>query len=220
MLELEKCVTELAKREELKLVIITGDADIFVAGGDIKDLASITDREAAESMSRQMNDVLLCLEQLDCITVAAINGNAIGGGCELALACDLRVMSETAHLHFKQVFMGVTPGWGGGQRLARLVGAGKAAYLYGLGVSLSANEALQHGVVDFVEADVKVRIEELRQSTRIVPPQALRSTKHAIRQGALLEPADAYSLERSLFAKSWISVEHETAVQKFLNRKK
>ena len=112
--------------------------------------------------------------------------------------------------------MGVTPGWGGGQRLSRLIGPGKAAYFYGLGISVSAAEALRHGIVDFVEADIDNRIDELGQIAATVPPQALRLTKRAIREGKSLELSEAYSVERSLFAESWVSDEHNRAVERFL----
>ena len=220
MQELGDCISSFAEREDLKLLVLTGAGDIFVAGGDIRDLDSLKDGPAVEAMSLRMNEVLLAIEQLDCVTVAAINGDAIGGGCELALACDVRFLKDTASLHFKQVFMGVTPGWGGGQRLSRLIGPGKAAYLYGLGVSVSAAEALSHGIVDFVVADIGHRIEELRHIATTVPPQALRLTKRAIREGKSLELSEAYSLERSLFVESWVSDEHKRAVDRFLVRKK
>ncbi|MEE2902941.1 MAG: enoyl-CoA hydratase/isomerase family protein [Myxococcota bacterium] len=220
MQELGDCISALTEREDLRLFVLTGADDIFVAGGDIKDLDTLDDGPAAEAMSQRMNEVLSAIEQLDCVTVAAINGDAIGGGCELALACDVRLVKDTASLHFKQVLMGVTPGWGGGQRLSRLIGPGKAAYLYGLGLSVSAAEALRLGIVDFVESDIGHRIAELRQIAANVPPQALRLTKRAIREGKSLELAEAYSVERSLFAESWVSDEHKRAVERFLARKK
>ena len=220
MQELGDCVAALTEREELRLFVLTGAGDIFVAGGDIKDLDTLDDSPAAEAMSRGMNEILSAIEQLDCVTVAAINGDAIGGGCELALACDVRLLKDTASLHFKQFFMGVTPGWGGGQRLSRLIGPGKAAYFYGLGISVSAADALRHGIVDFVEADIDNRIDELGQIAATVPPQALRLTKRAIREGKSLELSEAYSVERSLFAESWVSDEHNRAVERFLARKK
>ena len=118
--QFETMIDDLAKRDDLVLLGIRGANDVFIAGGDIKDLASIKDAESAAKMSRQMNEILVRLGQLDCLSVAAINGDAYGGGCELALACDVRVISNLAKLYFKQAEMGLTPGWGGGVRLARV----------------------------------------------------------------------------------------------------
>jgi enoyl-CoA hydratase len=219
MNQLEDIVSQLELRPDLVLLGLRGAGDVFVSGGDIKDLAKIKSAEEASAMSSQMNDVLLRLARLSCLTVAVINGNAYGGGCEIALACDVRIMNAKAQLFFKQVAMGLTPGWGGGQRLAKLIGCGRATMLYATVAQLNAAEALALGVVDLVADDSIKHLEQWAEAMKAASPTAIHNTKRAIFDGDKLGPSAAFSLESHLFAEAWASEPHLEAVQAFLNRK-
>src|SRR5262249_35127546 len=118
--------------------------------GDLKDFERITTHEAAAAMSRRMQLITARLHALPALVVAAINGDCLGGGCEVALACDIRIVSETAHFGFKQVNLGITPAWGGRRRLVRLVGRARALTLLLTGELIDATEALRIGLADRV----------------------------------------------------------------------
>jgi len=217
--ELDQALAALEGRSDLVLLGLTGAGNSFVAGGDIRDLAAIKSAEEATLMSVRMNEVLKRLKQLSCLTVAAINGDAHGGGCEIALACDVRIMSEDAQLHFKQVAMGLTPGWGGGQRLARLIGRGRATSLYATAASLNAERALAWGIVDYLAKDVISEVGQWADRMQNFSSLAIRNTKKAIFSDCALGSELGFERERTLFAESWDSEAHFAAVDHFLNRK-
>ena len=139
--ELEEVFDELAGLQEVGAVIITGGGEkAFIAGADIKMLSEKGPEEAAD-MSASTQRVLLKIERFDRVVIAAVNGLALGGGCEVAMACDMRVMDESAIIGLPEVTLGVLPGAGGTQRLARLVGIGKAKELILTGDPVKADEA-------------------------------------------------------------------------------
>jgi len=219
MVQLKETILKLKLREDLVLLGIRGAGDIFIAGGDIKDLALIKDASSAEQMSSEMNGVLIALGELDCLSVAVINGDAYGGGCELALACDVRILQSGSRLFFKQAAMGLTPGWGGGQRLARLLGPGKATMYYATGAVVESAEALSSGLVDFVDENVTERIEAWAKRMEKYSPMAIRYTKRAIREGQTKSTAEAFEAETRLFGECWASEPHHQAVAAFLKRR-
>ena len=121
--ELDRVLTWLETKAQVKAVVITGAGDrVFVSGGDLKDFERIETHDAAAAMSRRMQDLMARLEALPIPVIGAINGDYLGGGCEVALAADLRIISATAHFGFKQVTLGITPAWGGLPRLVQLIG--------------------------------------------------------------------------------------------------
>ena len=159
---------ELAEADfEVRALIITGKGRAFVAGADISNMQKLNDPFSGREASLSGQDVMNTLAALPFPTIAAINGFALGGGLELALAADLRVASTEAKLGLPEVSLGLLPGYGGTQRLARLVGMGRALDLIYTGRHVKAEEALQLGIVNRVSEDAL----ETRQGTRRANPQ-------------------------------------------------
>jgi enoyl-CoA hydratase len=149
-----------------------------------------------------------------------MNGAARGGGAEISLACDLRVMAEDADMGLVQVTLGLSPGWGAGQRLLRLVGYSLALEWLVTGKILSAQEALRFGLANRVAPPGKALETslELARAISTQPRQAVQAIKHLLRAGQFLTPAAAAAHEQSLFPSLWASQEHQEAVARFLNR--
>jgi len=183
--ELDHCFDELAKADDVLCVIITGAGDkSFVAGADIKELNTdtvITGKERA--LRGQM--IYSKIENLPKPVIAAINGFALGGGCELALACDIRLASDKAKLGQPEVNLGIIPGYGGTQRLARLVGPGMAKKMIFTGDFVRADEALRIGLVDAIYPSEQLMEEAMKLAGKICTkgPLAVRYAKQAINLG-------------------------------------
>ena len=185
-------VTELTAQLErvgedrtLTAVVITGAGDrAFCAGADLKERRSMSEQEVRDFLS-QLRAGLRAIENSDRIFIAAINGFALGGGTELALACDLRVAAPTARLGLTEVSLGIIPGGGGTQRLARLIGPGRAKDLVLTGRQLSAEEAYAIGLINRMAERRNVRDEALTLANAIAKnaPIALAAAKHAIDLG-------------------------------------
>lgn len=220
MAALGEIVIELENDRDLACAIVCGAGDHFIAGGDLKDFTALSNSDEGRRMSRWMQSVLSRWAMLPFVTIAAIDGDAYGGGCEVALACDLRVIASHAKLHFKQVAMGLTPGWGGGQRLARCVGASRALLIYATAASVGASEALSMGLVDVVAADRSALAEArlLAGDVASKPRLAVRNTKRAIGRGLEMPLEEAIAFEAEMFAETWGSPDHRAAVEAFLRR--
>jgi len=150
MEELHSAIQACYKREDVKGIIITGEGDkSFVAGADIKEIAAIPHEKAFE-FSKKGQDLFKMLEDCDKPVIAVVNGFALGGGCELAMACHIRIATENARFGLPEVSLGIIPGYGGTQRLAQLVGRGKALELAMTGEMISALEAKEIGLVNHV----------------------------------------------------------------------
>ena len=169
-------------------------------------------------MSLWMQGIVNRLDALPCPTIAAIGADAYGGGCELALACDMRVIAPKARLHFRQVAMGLTPGWGGGQRLARLIGRSRAIFLLATAAAVEAPRALGMGLVDEIADDALDRAEQIGRAIAKHSTLAVRNTKRAIVRGAEMPLRAAIDFEAELFAECWGSEAHHAAVARFLEK--
>ncbi|WP_376795725.1 enoyl-CoA hydratase-related protein [Thermogemmatispora sp.] len=183
--ELRQLVDELERDRELLVVILTGAGErAFVAGGDVAYMAAMSLSEARRFVY-EGQEVLLKLERSSKVSIAAINGYALGGGLELALACDIRLAVEEAQLGLPETSLGLLPGWGGTQRLARLLGPGLAKELIFTGRRLRATEALQLGLVNRVVPRARLLSEahELAHSIVRNSPIAVQQAKRAINQG-------------------------------------
>lgn len=221
MEELDSVRSFLSDQEDLGCVILTGEGDrAFIAGGDLKDLSHLDTPAAGQEMSKRMQGILNRWAALPFPSIAAIGANAYGGGCEIALACDLRVMSKSAHLVFSQARLGLLTGWGGSLRLVNAVGVSRALQILMTGQYLSADRAAQMGLVADVAPDgfaLAHALDLARQITRH-PPGAIEALKSAVYAAVEGDAAHALCVENEWFGKRWNSPEHVRAVQQFLGR--
>jgi enoyl-CoA hydratase len=217
----ESCVEQAHGIPDLRAMIVTGTPDIFIAGGDLKALHRYTSQADGLHLAHQMSRALSRLESLPCPTIAAMDGPARGGGAEIALACDLRVMSETADLGFVQITLGLTPGWGAGQRLLRLVGYSRALEWLATGRILKAEEAAAFGLANRVVAPGMALQEATELAQRIASQSmpVVQAVKRLLRLGLELPPETAAAMEQAIFPPLWAAEEHLLAVEKFVNRK-
>jgi enoyl-CoA hydratase/carnithine racemase len=215
MAELDRVLSWLETKATVAAVVLTGAGDrVFVSGGDLKDFAQLTTHEAAAAMSRQMQSLMARFEMLPIPVIAAINGDCLGGGCEVALAADIRVVSDSSHFGFKQVALGITPAWGGRRRLVRLAGRAKALMLLLSGDLLDAHEAAHIGLADKVvpRGHALAAALELAQQIAVNPPLAVRTIKRAVNYDSASSDTDSVAFEAELFAQTWISDDHEEAL--------
>ena len=148
--DLDEMIGQIMADEEIRALVITGSGEkAFVAGADIGEMSTLTKAEG-EAFGKLGNDVFRRLEKLPIPTIAAVNGFALGGGCELSMSCDIRICADTAVFGQPETGLGITPGFGGTQRLARLVGPGMAKQLIYTAKNIKADEALRIGLVNAV----------------------------------------------------------------------
>ena len=211
---------EAARTADLRALVVTGGGRAFIAGGDLKQLADYPTEADGRRMSRLMTRALQNLEALPFPTIAAVNGPARGGGSEVALACDLRILAENADLGFVQVAWFVTPGWGMGQRLLRLVGYSRALEWLLTGKVLSPQEAQEHGLANRVVPAGQALEAALALAREIaaLPPDVSQGIKSVLRAGVTLPPATAARLEHDVFPPLWAAREHVEAVLRFARR--
>jgi enoyl-CoA hydratase len=216
--ELEQALDEVERWQagstRAVALLVTGGGRSFVSGGDLRELRGMRGREPALDFSGRMQRLLNRLEDLPIPVLAAIDGPAIGGGAELALACDLRVLAEDAYLSFAQARMGVVTGWGGGPRLVDRVGWSRALGLLSSGARLSAPEARAWGLADWVAppGQAITVAEELAGRMAALPPLAIRALKSLLQGFAGQERAAAQEAERVCFAGLWETEDHDEAI--------
>ncbi len=214
--DLEQAFDE-AEGAAVSVVVIRGAGTrAFVSGGDLKELAAIRDEQGAVEMALRMRRLLDRLARLPFPTIAALNGDALGGGAEVAVAADLRVASEEIRIGFTQVRLAIMPAWGGAERLVELVGRSRALLLIGSGDTLSAPEAERIGLVDVVTTRDEFDAGWLRvaESFSALPTEAARSIKHVV---AAAKPNDHPALEDEAvrrFARLWVADEHWRAAER------
>ncbi|MFQ5898473.1 MAG: enoyl-CoA hydratase/isomerase family protein [Candidatus Methylomirabilia bacterium] len=218
---LSEIVDGLAQDASLRVAVVTGSGGTFISGGDVKDFLRLDDPQSGKRMAQRMQSVLARLEALEVPAIAAIEGSALGGGAEVALACDMRIASESARLAFKQVSLGIMVGWGGGQRLLRLVGRSRALRLLLTGATLTAEEAARIGLVDEVVPTGEALRAALSLARQIAaqPAAAVRATKRALHHGAELGRAEAAAFEAECFATLWGSPDHREAVAALMEKR-
>lgn len=219
--ELEKAVAELSQREQLRGVIITGAGEkAFVAGADIAEMNGM-DADKARHFGALGQRVMNVIAALPVPVVAAVNGFALGGGCELALACDFIYASENARFGLPEVSLGVLPGFGGTQRLTRLLGRARAKELIFTGDIIDAAKAKQIGLVLDV-VPLGILLSHARSALERVAkkgPLAVRLSKEAIDRGADLELADGLTIERELFSDLFASADRREGMKAFLEKR-
>lgn len=211
--DLGEALDEVVSREAA-VVVLRGAGDrAFVSGGDLKELAAIRDEAGAIDMATRMRRLLDRLVTLPIPVIAALNGHALGGGAEVAVAADLRVAADDVKIGFTQVQLAIMPAWGGAERLAELVGRSRALLLVGTGKTLPASEAERIGLCDVVlpREGFERGWRELASQLANLGSDATRAIKATI---AAARPHDHPSLERDAvraFARLWLSDEHWAA---------
>ncbi len=218
--ELVAAVTELAEDDDVRVLVITGAGEkAFVAGADIGEFASRTPLEQRAAMAPPR--VFEALAECPKPVIAMINGFALGGGCELALACDLRIAADSARLGQPEINLGIIPGGGGTQRLPRIVGTGQAMRLILTGELIDAAEALRIGLVDVVypAAELRDRVLELAGIMARRSPVALAAAKAAVRAASEMPLAAGLAYEKELFVTCFASDDRSEGVAAFLEKR-
>lgn len=219
---LEKAFGQAQQDSECRCVVLTGAGErAFVAGADIGELQAL-DQEQAHSFLERGHALMNLIEQLDKPVIAAINGFALGGGCELALACTIRVASDSALMGLPEVSLGLIPGYGGTQRLARQLGRGRALHMMLTGKPIRADQALEWGLVTQVvpAAELTGTVEKLAAGLAASAPLAMRGILRAVHEGADLELADGLALEIDEFVPICTSEDMREGTTAFLEKRK
>ena len=220
--ELRRVILELKADDEIRAIVLTGSGEkSFVAGADINELAvqtPVTGREHALSGQH----VFDLLENMGKPVIAAINGFALGGGCELAMACTLRLAADTARLGQPEISLGLIPGYAGTQRLPRLVGKGKAMELILTGTPIAADEAQRIGLVNRVvpAADLMKAAKELAAQLAKSAPIAMRYIINAVNKGVAMPFAEACQYEATLFGLVASTEDMREGTRAFLEKRK
>ena len=206
----------------IRCVIVRGAGEkSFVAGADIAQMKDL-DPAGGEAFGKQGNDVFLKLESFPIPVIAAVGGYALGGGCELAMACDFRVCSEHAVFGQPEVGLGITPGFGGTQRLARLVGPGMAKQMIYTARNIKADEALRIGLVNAVYPadELYAAAEKLASTIAANAPIAVRACKKAINEGAAKPIEQAVVCEEKAFGSCFQTGDQQEGMGAFLEKRK
>ena len=208
--------------EEIRALVLTGSGEkAFVAGADIAEMSTLTKTEG-EAFGKKGNDVFRKLETLPIPTVAAVNGFALGGGCELSMSCDIRICADTAVFGQPETGLGITPGFGGTQRLARLVGPGMAKQLIYTAKNIKADEAYRIGLVNAVYPldELLPAAEKLAETIAKNAPIAVRACKQAINEGLQVDMDKAVVIEEKLFGSCFQSADQIEGMSAFLEKRK
>ena len=219
--ELDACFTAFEADDDIRAVILTGAGErSFVAGADINELAVQTPVEGRETSLRGQR-VLDRIENLGKPVIAAVNGFALGGGCELAMACTLRIASENARFAQPEVKLGIVPGYAGTQRLPRLVGKGRAMEIILTGEQLSAQEAYRIGLVNQVVSskDLIAAAGNLARKIMANAPLAVKFAMEAVNRGMDMSQAEGEFLEASLFGLCCTTADMKEGTQAFLEKR-
>ena len=207
--------------DTIRCLILTGAGEkSFVAGADIGAMSTMTKAEGA-AFGKKGNDIFLKIEKFPIPVIAAINGFALGGGCEISMSCDIRICSENALFGQPEVGLGITPGFGGTQRLARLVGAGMAKQLIYTARNIDAAEAKRIGLVNEVYplADLMPAAKKMAAGIAGNAPIAVRACKKAINEGLQVSIDEGVAIEEELFGSCFESYDQREGMANFLRKK-
>ena len=220
--ELNTCLAEIEGRTDIKVVILTGSGSkSFVAGADISEMVNATPAEG-RAMGLLAREAFGRLENMPQVTIAAVNGFALGGGCELAMSCDFRICSDNAMFGQPEVGLGITPGFGGTQRLARLIGPGMAKQLIYSARNIKADEALRIGLVNAVypQAELMDQAKKIASGIAKNAPIAVRACKKAINEGLEVCMDEAIVIEEKLFGSCFETADQKEGMGAFLEKRK
>ncbi|MEI7499022.1 MAG: enoyl-CoA hydratase-related protein [Bacteroidota bacterium] len=219
--ELNHFIDDIEPREDIKVLVITGEGKSFVAGADISEMAHMTSNEGYlfSTFGQRTFDRL---EQLRIPVIAAVNGYALGGGCELAMACDFRIASKLAKFGQPEMNLGMIPGYAATQRLSRLTGLGNALYLILTAETITADDALRIGLVQKVTEPEALLEEVMKLASKIAKngSQAVPVSKKAIRDGISMDFNEASELEAIQFGKQFDNNATKEGMKAFLEKRK
>ena len=218
--ELVDYLEYIIPEEPFDVLVITGEGKAFAAGADIAEL-SVLDPEGARRFSERGQQTFLMIEDLTIPVIAAVNGYALGGGCELCMACDIRLASVNAIFGQPEVNLGLVPGYAGTQRLSRLIGPGGALKWILSGLNMDATEAYRCGLVQGVTEPENLLGEALKLAGRIATrgPKAVRAAKLLVRKGFDMEFQKALDMEKDYFAELFLD-EGKEGMKAFLEKRK
>lgn len=219
--ELDKTL-DAVNLDEVRCLILTGAGQkSFVAGADIGEMSSLTKAEG-EAFGKKGNDVFRKLEVFPIPVIAAINGFALGGGCEISMSCDIRICSDNAVFGQPEVGLGITPGFGGTQRLARIVGVGMAKQMIYTGRNIKADEAFRIGLVNAVYTQEELMPAAVKMAEGIAKnaPIAVRNCKKAINEGLDVDMDKAIVIEEKLFGDCFETYDQKEGMSAFLEKRK
>jgi enoyl-CoA hydratase len=220
--ELSQLLDEIENDDDLRVIVITGAGEkAFVAGADINELVD-RDARLGRRVSQERQEIFSRIENLHVPVIAAVNGYALGGGLELALACSIRICSEKAQFGAPEVKLGIIPGDGGTQRLPRLVGQGRAMEMIIIGDFIDAHEAHRIGLANKVFPYEKLMDEAMKLAQKIAsrPPLAVRYAKEAVNRSQEGDSASGFALESYLHALSCTTEDKREGVSAFLEKRK
>lgn len=220
--EFSETLASVTRDKAISVIILTGAGEkAFIAGADIKQMSTLTPLEAS-AFAKLGQDVLFALERAPQITIAAVNGFALGGGCEFAMACDLVYAAEHAKFGQPEVNLGIMAGFGGTQRLTRLVGPMKAREILLLGQTFGAEEAAAMGLVArvFPKERLMEEVEKIAHMILEKGPEALERTKNLVRDGMDSPMERSCVLEREQFALCFGSANQKEGMKAFIEKRK
>ncbi|KUL33470.1 enoyl-CoA hydratase [Streptomyces sp. NRRL F-4489] len=214
---LRELAEEAGRRDDIRAVVIWGGEKVFAAGADIKEMQAM-DHPAMVVRAKALQDSFTAVARIPKPVVAAVTGYALGGGCELALCADFRIAADNAKLGQPEILLGVIPGAGGTQRLARLVGPSKAKDLIFTGRHVKADEALAIGLVDRVVPAAEVYAQAHAWAARLAagPALALRAAKESVDAGLETDIDTGLTIERNWFAGLFATEDRETGMRSFV----
>ena len=219
--ELDKTL-DAVDQEAIRCLILTGAGEkSFVAGADIGEMSTLTKAEG-EAFGKKGNDVFRKLETFPIPVIAAVNGFALGGGCEISMSCDIRICSENAVFGQPEAGLGITPGFGGTQRLARIVGTGKAKEMIYGARNIKAEEAYRIGLVNNVypAEELMPAAKKLASTIARNAPIAVRNCKRAINEGIQVDMDQAIVIEEKLFGSCFETCDQKEGMNAFLEKRK
>ena len=217
--ELGQAFDKFAEDAELRVIVLTGAGRSFVAGADIAEMSGL-DAEAGKIFGQLGASVFRKIELSEKIVIAAVNGYALGGGCELALACDIRMASEKAKFAQPETGLGIVPGFSGTQRLPRIIGVGTAKELIYTGRVIDAAEACRIGLVNSVTEPGMLLSEAVKMAEQIASrsPLAVQYAKEAINRGIETDIDTGIAIENGLFGLCFATEEQKQKMRAFLNK--
>jgi len=219
--ELERAISQAEDSLDVNVLIITGTGRAFVAGADIQQMKGLAPNDA-RAFGKYGSSVLSKIEAISKPVIAAVNGYALGGGCELCLACDIRIAGTKAKFGQPEVSLGITPGFGGTQRLPRVVGVAKAKELIYTAKTIDAEEAMQIGLVNKVVPDEELMDEAMAMAIQISQNAqiAVRQCKQVINKGIQCDIQTGLTLEVQAFALCFSTEDQKDAMTAFVNKTK